>query len=171
MRILVTADTHIPDFARAVPAAVLKEARRSDVILHAGDVTSPVVLDELARHAPVHVAAGNNDGVDITRWGAEHEVRLELEGVRIAMLHDSGPSRAREGRMRRRFPDADVVVYGHSHIPIDVEFEGLRLFNPGSPTWKRRQPFPTYGVLGIRAGRLRSRIVPIRVASPRSGRS
>ena len=161
MRVLVLADTHIPDFAKAVPAAVLKEARRCEVILHAGDVTSPVVLEELARHSPVHVAAGNNDGADITRWGAEPEVRLELEGVRVAMLHDSGPSRGREGRMRRRFPEADVVVFGHSHIPVDVVFEGLRLFNPGSPTWKRRQPVPTYGLLHIRDGRVRSRIVPL----------
>ena len=158
-RVLVVADTHIPDFAKELPAALIAEARRSDVILHAGDVTSPAVLEELATGAPVHVALGNNDGADIDRWGAEHEVRLELEGVRIAMLHDSGPSRGREGRMRRRFPDADVVVFGHSHIPIDADVDGLRLFNPGSPTWKRRQPRPTYGLLEVGDGRVESRIV------------
>ena len=161
LRVLVTSDTHIPDFAKRLPATLLAEAARSDLVLHAGDVTSPAVLEELAIHAPVHVAAGNNDGPEISRWGARLEVRLELEGVRIAMLHDSGPAKAREGRMRRRFPDADLVVFGHSHIPIDAEADGQRLFNPGSPTWKRRQPQPTYGVLELRAGQVRSRVLQL----------
>jgi putative phosphoesterase len=161
VRILVVSDTHIPDFARKLPAKLLAEAARSDLILHAGDVTSPAVLEELAIHAPVHVAVGNNDGPEISRWGGRLEVRLNLEGVRMGMLHDSGPSKGREGRMRRRFPDADVVVFGHSHIPIDTEVDGQRLFNPGSPTWKRRQPNATYGVLELRNGRVSSRIVEL----------
>ncbi len=161
LRVLIVSDTHIPDFAKVLPSALIEEAKRSDVILHAGDVTSPAVLEELASHSPVHVALGNNDGPEISRWGGRLEVHLELEGLRIAMLHDSGPTRAREGRMRRRFPDADVVVFGHSHIPIDTEVDGLRLFNPGSPTWKRRQPQATYGVLEIRAGTVRTRIVSL----------
>jgi putative phosphoesterase len=159
VRLLVISDTHIPDFAKILPHHVIAEARRSDLILHAGDVTSPAVLEELASHAPVHVAIGNNDGPEISRWGGRLEVHLELEGLRIAMLHDSGPAKAREGRMRRRFPDADLVVFGHSHIPIDAEVDGMRLFNPGSPTWKRRQPQPTYGLLEVRDGRVESRIV------------
>jgi putative phosphoesterase len=161
LRILVISDTHIPDFARALPVALIEEAKRSDLILHAGDVTSPSVLEELATHAPVHVAIGNNDGPDISRWGGRLEVHLEVKGLRIAMLHDSGPTRAREGRMRRRFPDADVVVFGHSHIPIEVEVDGQRLFNPGSPTWKRRQPRPTYGIIETGRRGLRTRIVEI----------
>jgi putative phosphoesterase len=163
LRVLVTSDTHIPDFAKALPATLIEEAKRSDVVLHAGDVTSPAVLEELATHAPLHVAIGNNDGPEVSRWGGRLEVHLDLEGCRIAMLHDSGPTRAREGRMRRRFPEADLVVFGHSHIPIDVEVDGQRLFNPGSPTWKRRQPEPTYGILEIHGGKLRSRIVPVPV--------
>ena len=161
VRALVISDTHIPDFAKRLPEAVLDEAKRSDVILHAGDVTSPEVLDELAAHAPVHVALGNNDGADVRRWGAREELQLELGGVLVGMLHDSGPSKGRERRMRRRFPDADVVVFGHSHIPIDTELEGQRLFNPGSPTWKRRQPQASYGVLELRNGRVEPRIVPL----------
>ena len=160
-RLLVISDTHIPDFAKELPGVVLAEAKRSDLILHAGDVTSAAVLEELASHTPVHVAIGNNDGPDISRWGGRLEVHLEVEGVHIAMLHDSGPSKGRERRMRRRFPDADVVVFGHSHIPIDVEADGMRLFNPGSPTWKRRQPHATYGVLEIADGRVSSRIVAL----------
>lgn len=159
VRLLVISDTHIPDFAKRLPAPLLGEAKEADVILHAGDVTSVAVLEELASHAPVHVALGNNDGPEVKRWGARHEVDLVLDGVRIAMLHDSGPSKGREGRMRRRFPEADVVVFGHSHIPIDAEVDGQRLFNPGSPTWKRRQPQATYGVLEIRDGSVEARIV------------
>jgi putative phosphoesterase len=161
VRLLVISDTHIPDFAKTLPAALMEEADRSDLILHAGDVTSAAVLQELAGHAPVHVAVGNNDGPEITRWGGRLEVHLEVEGVRIGMLHDSGPSKGRVARMRRRFPDADVVVFGHSHIPIDAEADGLRLFNPGSPTWKRRQPVATYGVLEVSEGHLASRIVAL----------
>ncbi len=164
LRVLVIADTHIPDFAKRLPAQLLDEADRSDVILHAGDVTSTAVLEEFATYAPVHVALGNNDGPDVERWGARHEIDLELGGVRIAMLHDSGPSRGRETRMRRRFPEADVVVFGHSHIPIDAEVDGLRLFNPGSPTWKRRQPQATFGVLEMGAGRIHSRILRVRLS-------
>jgi predicted phosphodiesterase len=85
---------------------------------------------------------------------------VEVDGIRIAMLHDAGPRKGREARLRRRFPDADLVVFGHSHIPIDVAVDGLRLFNPGSPTWKRREPRPTYGRITISNGRIRARILP-----------
>jgi putative phosphoesterase len=162
MKILVLADTHIPDFAPALPPALIPALRDADLILHAGDVTSPDVLDELAAHAPVRVAMGNNDTPGVRAWGAEDEVQLEVEGVRVAMLHDSGPSGGRASRMRRRFPEARVVVFGHSHIPVDATEDGQRLFNPGSPTWKRRQPVPTYGTMSISGGRIRAtRIVAL----------
>ena len=162
MRAVVLADTHVPDFAKKLPDGLAPALRRADLILHAGDVTSPSVLDELRAYAPVHVALGNNDGRDVREWGALDEVHLELEGVRLVMVHETGPATGRERRLRRRFPDADVVVFGHSHIPIDSSADGLRLFNPGSPTWKRRQPGPTYGLLTVRNGRMRTRIVPLR---------
>ncbi len=159
---LVLADTHIPDFAKALPATLGKELRRADVILHAGDVNRAFVLEELASFAPIHVALGNNDHPDVAAWGASEVVRLELAGVQVAMLHDSGPRDGRGRRMRRRFPDADLVVFGHSHIPVDATTtEGLRLFNPGSPTWKRRQPLPTFGLLTIDRGRVEGRIVEL----------
>jgi uncharacterized protein len=161
VRVLVVSDTHVPDFARGLPGVVLREAARADLILHAGDVTSRAPLDELAAHAPVIVALGNGDGEEVARWGARPRVETEIEDVRVAMVHDSGPRKGRPARLRRWFPLADVVVFGHSHIPVDVDADGIRLLNPGSPTWKRRQPTPTYGILTARGSRVTTRIVEI----------
>ncbi len=96
---------------------------------------------------------GNNDGPDVTAWGAAGPPRLDLDGLTVAMIHDSGARAGRLARMRRRFPRADLVVFGHSHIPLD-EQRGLRIFNPGSPTDRRRQPHGTLGVLTVEHGRL-----------------
>ncbi len=106
---------------------------------------------------------GNNDGPDVAAWGAPEVLRLDLAGVRVAMLHDSGPTAGRQRRMLRRFPDADLVVFGHSHIPLsEDDGSGQRLFNPGSPTDRRRQPRGTLGVLEIADGALaRADIVPV----------
>jgi putative phosphoesterase len=161
VRVVVIADTHIPDFAKALPKALLPALRRADLILHAGDVTSPTVLDELAGYGPVHVALGNGDGADVAAWGARPELTLDLDGMTVAMVHDSGPRTGRERRLARRFPDARLIVFGHSHIPLDFEAGGVRFFNPGSPTWKRRQPASTYGLLMVSDGELRSRIVDL----------
>jgi putative phosphoesterase len=158
MRIVVVSDTHVPDFARALPSKLFPPLRRADLILHAGDVTSAQVLLELSEFAPVHVAMGNGDRPEVAAWGARPEVMLDLDGLSVAMVHDAGPRSGRERRMRRRFPHAGLVIFGHSHIPIDAEAEGQRLFNPGSPTWKRRQPAPTFGALTISAGRVSARI-------------
>jgi putative phosphoesterase len=128
--------------------------RDADVILHAGDVCTRGVLDELAAFAPVHAVLGNNDGAEVAAWGAPETIELDLDGLRVGMIHDAGPATGRPARMRRRFPDADVVVFGHSHIPMDHTEHGLRIFNPGSPTDRRRQPHGTVGVLRIAAGHL-----------------
>ena len=165
MRVLVVADTHIPDFAKALPAPLERELARADTILHAGDVTSPAVLDELARHAPVHVALGNNDGPAIRRWGAREVVRLDLAGVPTVLLHDTGPRLGRARRLASRFPDARLIVYGHSHIPLVERVGGVLLVNPGSPTWKRREPFPTFAVLRIERRRVRA---VLRAIAPRA---
>ncbi len=162
LRVAVISDTHAPRFWKAVPAAVAAQLADVDVILHAGDVCVPAVLDELAAFAPVHVVLGNNDGPEVAGWGAPETLELDLDGVRVAMIHDSGSKDGRAARMRRRFPDADLVVFGHSHIPWDTETGGQRLFNPGSPTDKRRQPRGTLGKLVIDAGRIvSSTIVPV----------
>jgi putative phosphoesterase len=162
LRVAVVSDTHAPRFWKSMPAAVAEQLADVDVIMHAGDVCTPNVLDELAAFAPVHVVLGNNDGPDVAAWGAPETLELELDGVRVAMIHDSGSKERRAIRMRERFPDADLVVFGHSHIPWDTEQDGQRLFNPGSPTDKRRQPRGTLGRLVIDDGTLVSaNIVPV----------
>ena len=166
--VVVLADTHIRRTAsqpaagaaralRRLPDAAYAHLEQADVILHAGDILVGEVLDELRAFAPVHAVLGNNDA---ELFGALPETQaLELEGVRIAMIHDSGPAQGRAGRMHRRFPDADVVVFGHSHIPWDdAGVDGQLLFNPGSPTERRSQPHRTLGTLDLEGGRVVSRI-------------
>lgn len=162
MRVIVLSDTHAPRHWKGVPPGLREPLAQAEVILHAGDVCTPSVLEELAAYAPVHVVLGNNDGPDVAAWGAPETLELDLDGVRVAMVHDSGPKTGRPARMRRLFPTADLVVFGHSHIPWDTIEDGQRLFNPGSPTDKRRQPVGTYGVLDLIAGRIeRHEIVPV----------
>ncbi|MGH3486935.1 MAG: metallophosphoesterase family protein [Actinopolymorphaceae bacterium] len=162
MRVVVLSDTHAPRRWRSCPPRVAEHLRAADVILHAGDVCTAGVLDELAAYAPVHAVRGNNDGPDVADWGAPDELELTLDGVRLAMLHDSGPKAGRLSRLRRRFPDADVVVFGHSHIPLTETGQGLRIFNPGSPTDRRRQPRGTIGILNLDSGRIVDpEIVPV----------
>nr|WP_062332623.1 metallophosphoesterase family protein [Herbidospora sakaeratensis] len=159
MKIVVLSDTHAPRFWKALPPRVAEHLRGADVILHAGDVCVGWVLDELAAHAPVHAVKGNNDGPDVE---APETLELTLGGLRVAMIHDAGPAKGRPARMRARFPDADLVVYGHSHIPLDDDSGPVRIFNPGSPTDKRRQPHGTLGLLRVEGGRLaEARIVAV----------
>jgi uncharacterized protein len=154
MRVAVLSDTHSPRFWKGCPPAVAARLSEADLILHAGDVCTADVLDELAAYAPVQVVLGNNDRPEVAAWGAPEILELELEGLRVAMVHDSGPAGGRVARLRQRFPTADLVVFGHSHIPMDRSEDGLRIFNPGSPTDKRRQPHRTLGQLTIRDGTL-----------------
>jgi putative phosphoesterase len=162
MRVVVLSDTHAPRRWKSCPPAVAEHLRGADLILHAGDVCTADVLDELAAYAPVRAVLGNNDGPDVAAWGAPETLELDLGGLRIGMIHDSGQAAGRTARMRRRFPDADVVVFGHSHIPMDLTGDGVRVFNPGSPTDRRRQPQGTLGVLDIEDGRVvEARILPV----------
>ena len=162
MRVVVLADTHAPRRWRGCPPRVAQQLRGADLILHAGDVCTASVLAELAAYAPVAAVTGNNDAPDVAEWGATETVELDLDGLCVAMIHDSGPAAGRLARMRRRFPAADLVVFGHSHIPLDESAEGLRIFNPGSPTDRRRQPHGTLGVLHIHRRRLaKAEIIPV----------
>jgi putative phosphoesterase len=161
---MVMADTHLrdppgfgstgsPRVTRDLPGAVWQHLEGCDAILHAGDVLEIGLLHRLAEVAPTYAVLGNND---ITLTGRLPVTRVvELAGLRVGMIHDSGPGAGRAGRMRRRFPDAGVVVFGHSHAPCDeVGIDGQRLFNPGSPTQRRAQPTHTMGELVITDGML-----------------
>ena len=162
MRIAVLSDTHAPRYWKRCPDEVARHLRSVDVILHAGDVCTREVLDELSAFAPVHAVLGNNDGADVAAWGAPPTLELELGGLAVAMVHDSGARTGRTARLRRMFPAASLVVFGHSHIPWDEEHDDQRSFNPGSPTDRRRQPCGTMGLLDVERSRLRSaRIVAV----------
>jgi putative phosphoesterase len=162
MRVVVLSDTHAPRRWKTCPPRVAAHLRGAELILHAGDVCVPEVLDELSGYAPVRAVCGNNDGPDVVAWGAPETLELDIAGLPIAMIHDSGQATGRTARMRRRFPGADLVVFGHSHIPLDQTGDGVRIFNPGSPTDRRRQPHGTIGLLDIADGRLtRAEIVEV----------
>jgi putative phosphoesterase len=166
MKVAVLADTHAPRYWKSCPAQVARRLEGVDLILHAGDACRATVLEELAAFAPVRAVLGNNDTPDVAAWGARETLRLELDGLPAAMVHDAGPARGRPARLRRRFPDAELVVFGHSHIPLELVFgsrgDGVRIFNPGSPTDRRRQPRGTMGLLRVEAGRLvEASIVPV----------
>jgi hypothetical protein len=164
VNIVAISDTHAPRRWKSCPPAVAAHLQGADLILHAGDVCTASVLDELAQYAPVRAVLGNNDGPDVAAWGAPETLSLDLDGLLVAMIHDSGAKTGRLRRMRRRFPEAGLVVFGHSHIPLDEvdQAGGLRIFNPGSPTDRRRQPHGTIGLLTVAEGRLiQARIVPV----------
>jgi putative phosphoesterase len=161
-RLVVLADTHIRRGGiRRLPDAVYRALDGADAVLHAGDVLQPELLDELSGFAPVHAVLGNNDHELLGLVPVTTE--FVIGGVRIAMIHDSGSTSGREGRMSRRFPDADVVVFGHSHAPLDaLGVGGQRLFNPGSPTERRAQAHHTFGLLRVEDGEVgEHRIVPV----------
>ncbi|RDV46231.1 YfcE family phosphodiesterase [Leifsonia sp. ku-ls] len=155
MRLLLMSDTHVPKRARALPAPLLAAVDSADVVIHAGDWVDAPTLDLLESRSRRLVGVwGNNDGPELRRRLPE-VAQVELEGVRFAVVHETGPAAGREARCEQAFPDADVLVFGHSHIPWDtVAPGGLRLLNPGSPTDRRRQPVCTYLTAEVLDGRL-----------------
>ncbi len=154
---VVVADTHLPRRAKALPAGLGPHLERADLILHAGDLMDPALLDELAAYGPVRAVRGNLDPPEIP---LPETLEFEFGGARIAMIHDSGPKMGRRNRMRRRFPEARVVVFGHSHIPWLEDEGGLLLLNPGSPTDKRRQPEHTFALLQAEGGVVSAELLP-----------
>ncbi|SEA64616.1 metallophosphoesterase family protein [Leifsonia sp. 21MFCrub1.1] len=155
MKLLLISDTHVPKRARALPAPVLAAVDAADVVIHAGDWVDAATLDLLDQRARRLVGVwGNNDGAELRRRLPE-VARVELDGVRFAVVHETGPAAGREARCERDYPDADVLVFGHSHIPWDtVSPGGLRLLNPGSPTDRRRQPECTFLTAEVVDGRI-----------------
>jgi putative phosphoesterase len=161
VRLAIISDTHLPRGERVIPAACLERLEAADAILHAGDFTAVEVLRDLeAIGPPVHAVHGNVDGPDLRRLLPEVRA-VQVEGVRIVMVHDSGPAAGRLQRLRRHFPDADAVVFGHSHLPLHEHDGGLQIFNPGSPTERRQAPRHTMGMAEVVDGSARFELVAL----------
>ncbi len=152
---LLIADTHVPRRARDLPTQVWDEVAKADVVVHAGDWVAPELLDALEARATRLVACwGNNDGPAL-RARLPERADAVLEGLHLTVVHETGSAAGRDARMSRLYPDSDVLVFGHSHIPWDTTTaSGLRLLNPGSPTDRRRQPFCTYMTANVDKGAL-----------------
>ncbi|MFK0259434.1 metallophosphoesterase family protein [Streptomyces sp. NPDC090445] len=155
MRLLLTSDTHVPARAKNLPQALLAAVDEADAVVHAGDWTDEATLDLLESRARRLIAVyGNNDGPPLRRRLPE-VARARLAGLWFGVVHETGAAAGRERRCAERFPDLDVLVFGHSHIPWDSTAPGgLRLLNPGSPTDRRRQPFCTFMTLAVSDGAL-----------------
>ena len=150
MRLAIVADTHLPRGSRALPDACVTLLRAADLIVHAGDFVARSAYDELVALGPPVVAVhGNQDDAELRQLLPGQRV-IEAGGTRIGLIHDAGAAKGRLARMRRRFSECDAVVFGHSHIPLhETAADGFAIFNPGSPTDRRRQPEPTMGLAQI----------------------
>ena len=163
MVIAVISDTHMPRGGRRIPDACVDRLRGADLVIHAGDIATGEVLAEVERIGPPVIAVhGNVDTAELRERLPEARV-VDAEGARIAVVHDAGPSKGRLARMRRRFPDAAAVVFGHSHIPLHERTGdgAFQIFNPGSPTQRRRQPHHTMGMAYATAGKLDLELVTL----------
>lgn len=161
--LVLLADTHVPKRANDLPPELWAAVDAADLVIHAGDWVDVATLDALEGRARRLVGVfGNNDGPPL-RARLPEVARVEVDGVRIAVVHETGAATRREARVQAAFPDADVLVFGHSHIPWDTTGpDGLRLLNPGSPTDRRRQPVATFMTATVRDGRLDDvRLVPV----------
>jgi len=153
VRLVITSDTHLPARARDLPAQLWAAVDAADIVVHAGDWVSVAALDALEERAARLIGVyGNNDGPAL-RARLPEVARVDLDGLRLAVVHETGPATGRERRCAARFPGTDVLVFGHSHIPWDtVAPGGLRLLNPGSPTDRRRQPYATFLTATVTSG-------------------
>jgi putative phosphoesterase len=161
MDIAVISDTHMPKSGHRLPEECVARLQAADLIIHAGDLIGLEVLKDLRRYAPVKAVHGNVDDAAV-KAALPATVTVSVEGVRIAIVHDAGPARGRINRLRGRFPDADAVIFGHSHMPLHGRAEdGFQIFNPGSPTERRRAPARTMGIAWARAGELTFELVTL----------
>jgi len=149
MLVAIISDTHMPRGPRALPAGCLERLAAADLILHLGDlITTSVLRDLEGIGPPLKAVRGNVDEPDLQRL-LPLELVVEAETARIGMVHDAGPAKGRLRRLWRRFPEAGAVIFGHSHLPVHEEEVGFQIFNPGSPTERRRAPSHTMGMLEV----------------------
>ncbi len=161
MEIAVIADTHMPRGRRALPSECVVRLRAAELIVHAGDFTGAEALAEIEAIGPPLVAVhGNVDTAEVHERLPERAV-FEAGGAQIGVIHDAGPRRGRLARMRREFPGADAVVFGHSHLPLHEREDGFQIFNPGSPTERRRAPAHTIGIAEVAAGQIEFRLIEL----------
>jgi uncharacterized protein len=167
LRVALIADTHLPrgnarvrraerGATRFLAKPCIEALKAADLIVHAGDLSTPSVLAELRELGPVAAVHGNVDSPELRRELPE-AISLELENVVLGVIHDAGPSKGRLERLRARFPEADAVVFGHSHMPLHEERDGFQIFNPGSPTERRRAPHRTMGEATVEGDRIELR--------------
>jgi putative phosphoesterase len=161
LRVAVIADTHLPRGSRRLPDACVRRLGEADVVIHAGDFSTAEVHDQIAALAPRLVAVHGNVDEGVLRRRLPERVEVDLAGVTVGVIHDAGPARGRVGRMRRAFPDCDAVVFGHSHLPLHEREAGFQIFNPGSPTERRRAPTHTMGLATVTGGRIRFRHIAL----------
>ena len=159
MVVAIISDTHLPRGARELPDACLERLREADAIIHAGDFVTREVLESLRALGPPVTAVHGNVDEPALRSVLPETAELRTGGGVLAVVHDAGPAGGRLERLRRRFPRADAVVFGHSHIPLLEASGGFAIFNPGSPTDRRRQPTHTMGIARARDGRLEFELV------------
>jgi len=145
--IAVVSDTHMPKGKRQLPQECVEKIRAAEAVIHAGDFSAASVLEDLKALCPIVLAVHGNVDDATLRRDLPESLQVAVGGRTVALIHDSGPSKGRLERMRARFPEADAVVFGHSHLPLHEERDGFQIFNPGSPTERRRAPRPSMGLL------------------------
>ena len=161
MRLAIISDTHMPRGARAIPDACLERCRAADAILHAGDLIDVSVLELLrSLGPPLHAISGNVDSAAV-RALLPARLELDLGGVRVGMVHIPGPAAGRRERLRAKFPRCDALIFGHTHMPEHAELDGFQIFNPGSPTERRRAPAHTMGLATIDRGRVQFELLAL----------
>jgi uncharacterized protein len=161
LQIAVISDTHLPRGSRRLPDECVDRLRAADLILHAGDLMRLPVLEQLESYGPVVAVCGNVDDGEV-RAALPEVASVDAGAVTIGLVHDAGPSKGRLARLRRRFPDADAVVFGHSHIPLHERApDGFQIFNPGSPTERRRAPRHTMGIATVAGGQLTFELIAL----------
>ena len=161
VQIAIISDTHLPRGRRGLPDACVERLRAADLILHAGDLVALSVLRELESYGPVVAVHGNVDEPDV-RGVLPGTVTVDVGGEMIGLVHDAGPAKGRLARLRRQFPDAAAVVFGHSHIPLhERDPDGFQIFNPGSPTARRRAPAHTMGMATVGHGALTFELIVV----------